>query len=61
MLKHRENYRSQVREDGTVSGKNPFSLPSYVQSLEACELTEKIQMKKRKCLFIWELRKEVTP
>lgn len=61
MLKHRENYRSKVREDGTVREKNSFSLPSYVQSLEACELTDKIQMKKRKRLFIWELTKEVTP
>lgn len=58
MLKNRENYRSQVREDGTVSEKNPFSLPSYVQSLEACELTDKIQMKKRKRLFNGNLRKK---
>lgn len=61
MVKWRESCRSKVREGGIDRRGKNFPLPSYVHSLGASELTDKIQIDKRKSLFIQELTKEVTP
>ena len=44
-----------------LSHPGVFPLPSSVQSLSACELNDKVQINKRKSLFLWEFTKEVAP
>lgn len=61
MVKQRENCRSKVREDGIDRKGKCFPLLSYVHSLGSCELTDKIQIDKRRSVLVSELTKEVVP